>query len=231
MVFFGSSPLRDGTRVASESVSVADTVRPGSWAARAYDAEGRPTHPVTLVDDGTVVNLLHDTVSAADVDTTPSGHVIPSLGHEHPPRIHARHLDVEPGEADVETLQQGATAYVERLGAPVHDHEATRSKRQSSMPPSVQYAKHVDEGTPDAYDGEADDQRVAFPVELGYELVDGERADVLVDATLVVDVDDFQALDGLGVRRETVTGTCTKHESRLPFEVTAPAVRLPGTIR
>lgn len=231
MAFFGSSPLERGQQVGPPSLSVADTVPPGSWTAMAYDAEGRPAQPVTLVEDGEVVTLLHDTVSAADTDEFPHGHVVPALGHERPPRIHARHLAVEPGAEPTPALQDGASLRVDRLGDPAFVHEATQSKRASSMPPSVQYAKDVAAGTPDAYADESDNQRIEFPVEIGYELVDGSRGDAVVDTTLEVALADFVDIDGLGQARETVTGTCVKHESRLPVAVTAPAVRLPCTIR
>jgi TldD protein len=99
------------------------------------------------------------------------------------------------------------------------------------MPPSVQYAKDVAEGTPEAYADEAQNQRLEFPVQIGYNLSDGTRGDAVVDATLEVALDDLRQIDALGRRRETVTGTCVKHESRLPFAVTAPAVRLPATLR
>lgn len=231
MVFFGSSPLEPGQEVGPPVLSVTDTVSPGSWSAMAYDAEGRPARPVTLIEDGKVVNLLHDTVSAADTDDFPHGHVVPSLGHERPPRIHARHLTVEPGNEPTPALQNGASVRIDRLGDPAFVHEATQSKRASAMPPSVQYAKDVAAGTPDAYADEAATQRVEFPVEIGYEVVDGSRGDGVVDATLEVALTELMNIEALGQIRETITGTCVKHESRLPVAVTAPAVRLSCTIR
>ena len=230
MVFFGSSPFAEGARIGPPSLTVEDTVRPGSWTALAFDAEGRPTHSTTLVDRGEIVGLLHDTVSAADMDVMPHGHVVPSVGDERPPRIHARHLDVEAGETPIEALLDGSAAYVERLGPPTVGHEATRSKRESTMPPSVQYAKDVAEGTPDAYGDESENQRIEFPVQLGYDVVDGTRGDAIVDATLEFELGDLRTIEGLSPTRETVSGTCVKHESRLPFAVTAPAVRLRGTV-
>jgi TldD protein len=92
--YMGLSPYAVGDEIGPPALRIDDTVRAGSWAARAYDAEVRPTTPVTLVADGTVRRLLHNTTAAADHETEPAGHSVPSLGFTEPPRIHARHLEV-----------------------------------------------------------------------------------------------------------------------------------------
>ena len=229
-VYFGSSPYDLGDRLGPEGLTVEDAVRAGSWAARAYDAEGRPTQPATLVSDGVVTNYLYDTAAAIEEEAFPAGNVVPSLGFDQPPRVHARHLHVEAGTAAESDLRAGADAAVERVEPPRIVNEATRTKRTSAMPPSVLYAKDVEEMTPSEYDAEPTDQRLRFPVATGSLLEDGRRTARLADATVELALDDFEAMTALGRRTETVTGTCTKHKSTLPYAVTAPAVRLPARV-
>ena len=231
IVYFGSSPLAIGDRVAPSMLSIADTVPPGSWASRAYDAEGRATHASSLVIDGIITNQLHNTTSAIEAGTFPAGHAIPSLGLEQPPRIHARHVDVAPGDSSLSELCAGADLYVERFGKPRLKNDATRTKRQSRMPPSVLYAKDIGKQTPDRYGHESDNQTIRFPIEEGYTLDAGEATARVCEHSIEFTLDDLQSLAGLSCERETLTGTCTKHKSHLPYAVTAPAFRLTTTLR
>src|SRR5699024_2498600 len=64
--FMGLSPYDLGEQIAADELTIWDDVRPNSWAGLTYDAEGRPTIPTTLVRDGRLVSLLHDTASATD---------------------------------------------------------------------------------------------------------------------------------------------------------------------
>jgi TldD protein len=228
--YFGSSPFEVGDRVAPSVLTVEDGVRAGSWAARAYDAEGRPTQSATLIADGVVANRLYDVAAAAEEDGFPAGNAIPSLGFDDPPRIHARHLDVEAGDATVPELCEDADLYVERVGTPRIANEATRTKRSSTMPPSVLYARDVAETTPAAFEGEATDQEIRFPIAEGYVVEDGERASLVTDGVVGVSLSDWRNVTGLGAARRTRTGTCEKHKSILPFAVTAPAMALPATV-
>ncbi|WP_266075627.1 metallopeptidase TldD-related protein [Haladaptatus caseinilyticus] len=229
-VYLGSSPFSVGDRLGPPGLTIEDGVRSGSWASRAFDAEGRPTTPVTLVSDGIVRNHLHDMVSAIEEGTTPAGSVVPSLGHERPPRIHARHLDVAADET-APSRSDGADLYVESVEPPRIENEATRTKRESSMPPSVLYAKDIAETTPSEFENEADEQVFVFPIRLGNTIHDGERAGMITEGSVVVSLSDVRSISGVGIERETVTGTCSKHRSMLPYAVTAPAVRLAARVR
>ncbi|MFB6188569.1 MAG: metallopeptidase TldD-related protein [Halapricum sp.] len=230
MLYFGSSPFELGDRVGPSSLSIEDTIRAGSWAARAYDAEGRPTRPVSVVSNGRVVNHLYDVAAAIEEEAHPAGHAIPSLGFENPPRIHARHLTVEPGNATRSELCEGADVYVERLGNPWIRNEATRTKRESTMPPSVLYANDIAESTPSDFEGEHVEQEIHLPIEEAYVLRGGDRTALLVDGAIEFSLSDLQSITALGANRRTLTGTCSKHKSVLPFAVTAPAVRLSTAI-
>lgn len=231
LVYFGSSPFEVGDRVGPADLSVEDRVRAGSWAARAYDAEGRPTQAATLIADGVVRNHLYDVPAAVEEDAFPAGNAIPSLGFEDPPRVHARHLDVAAGDATLPELCEGADLYVERVGTPRIGNEATRTKRTSTMPPSVLYAKDVAAATPSDFDDEPADQELHFPIEAGYVVRDGERAARVANGTVAVSLSDIRNVTALGTARRTLTGTCEKHKSMLPYAVTAPAMALSATVR
>lgn len=230
MRYFGSTPFDVGDRIGPESLTVSDVVRPGSWTARAFDAEGKPAQPVTLVENGVVREFLYDTVSAIEEEAHPAGTVVPALGWEEAPRIHARHLDVDAGRASAASLREDADVLVTRLGEASFGNEATRTKRSSTMPPSVLYAKNVREMTPSDYADEADRQRLSFPVAEGFTL-DGAATDGRFDgAALEVSFDDVAGIAGLTAERETATGSCTKHHSMLPWAVTAPGALLEATL-
>lgn len=224
--YFGSSPLTVGDVIAPSLLDIDDVVKPGSWTAFAYDAEGRPATPTTLVSDGVVRNAMYDTVAAIEEEAFPAGNVVPSLGFEEPPRVHARHLDVAPGRASLDELREGADLYVEAVGEPVFANEATRTKRESMMPPVVLYAKDIREDTPSDYADEADQQALHVPVTLGNTTGGDGREGLVTDVLLEVSLPDFQSLSALTSVRETVTGTCLKHHSTLPYAVTAPGARM-----
>jgi len=229
-LYFGSSPFETGDRIAPPELSVADEVPAGSWAARAYDAEGRPTQSTTIVADGVVTNHLYDGPSAIEEDAFPAGNLIPSLGFEDPPRIHSRHLDVAAGGSTPSDLSEGADLYVERFGHPRLANEATRTKRASAMPPSALYAKDIAATTPSEFDDERTDQEIRFPIVEAYVLRAGDRSSLVADGGVGFSPSDLRTLSGLGSTRRTLTGTCEKHKSTLPFAVTAPAMRLSTTV-
>ncbi|MDS0300080.1 metallopeptidase TldD-related protein [Halogeometricum sp. S1BR25-6] len=225
--YMGMSPYAVGDRIAPDGLDIEDGVRAGSWAARAYDSEVRPTTPVRLVSDGEVERLLHNTASAAEEGAHPAGSAVPSLGYGQPPRIHARHLDVAAGEADEETLRADADVYVERFGEPWFRDEFERVQRAGVFPASVLYAKDIDRKTEERPDcGSAE-----FPVAEGYRLEDGERAGRVEGLSLDYDPGVLRTLSAFGAARETVTGVCEKHKSHLPFAVTAPGVQLEATLK
>lgn len=225
-VYFGSSPFEVGDRIGSPELVVEDVVPPGSWASRAYDAEGRPAQSATLIADGVVRNHIYDVSAAIEEDAFPAGNVVPSLGFEDPPRIHARHLDVTAGDTPLSELCEGADVYIERFGTPRIENEATRTKRTSVMPPSVLYAKDIAEVTPSDFDDEQTDQRLRFPISEAYVLRDGERSSFVGNGYVSFAPSHLRTMTGLSSSRQTLTGTCEKHKSVLPFAVTAPAMRL-----
>lgn len=220
--YMGLSPYAVGDRIGPADLSIEDGVRAGSWAARAYDAEARPTAPTRLVEDGRIERLLHDTTTAAEAERHPAGSVVPSLGRNQPPRIHARHLEVAAGDADRETLLAGADVYVERFDRPWLRDEFERVQRAGVFPPSVQYAKDLDRKMGDRPAvGCAD-----LPLAEAYRVEDGECAGRVEGASLAYEPTVLHDVSAFGAARGTVTGTCDKHKSRLPFVVTAPAIRL-----
>ncbi|MDS0293803.1 metallopeptidase TldD-related protein [Halogeometricum luteum] len=225
--YMGMSPYAVGDRIGPEGLDIEDGVRAGSWGARAYDAEVRPTTPTRLVDGGEVERLLHNTASAAEDGAHPAGNAVPSLGHGQPPRIHARHLDVAAGDAGERALRADADVYVERFGEPWFRDEFERVQRAGVFPASVLYAKDIDRKTEERPDcGSAE-----FPIAEGYRLDGGERAGRVEDLSLDYDPDVLRTLSAFGAARETTTGVCEKHKSHLPFAVTAPGVRLTATLK
>lgn len=225
--YMGMSPYAVGDRIGPEELDIEDGIRAGSWAARAYDAEVRPTTPTRVVSDGEVERLLHNTASAAEEETYPTGNAVPSLGHGQPPRIHARHLDVAPGDTDEGTLRAEADIYVERFGEPWFRDEFERVQRSGVFPASVLYAKDIDRKTEERPDcGSAE-----FPVAEGYRLKDGDRTGRVDGVALEYEPAVLRTLSAFGTARETTTGVCEKHKSHLPFAVTAPGVRLQATLK
>lgn len=220
--YMGLTPYAVGDRIGPSDLAIEDGVRAGSWASRAYDAELQPTTPVQLVEDGRVERLLHNVTTAADAGTYPAGNAVPSRGRTQPPRIHARHLEVSPGDADEATLRAGADVYVERFDEPWLRNEFERVQRAGVFPPSVQYAKDVDRIM-----GERSDAGHAeLPLAEAYRLADGERAGRVEGISMAYGPAVLEAVSAFGATRRTVTGRCEKHKSQLPFAVTAPAIRL-----
>ncbi len=226
--YAGAMPFERGERIAPDGLSIHDGVSAGSWGGTPYDAEARPTHPVTLVDDGVVTSFLHSVETAIEEEASPSGNLVLPLGFEHAPRIHPRHLDVEAGSASIGALSDEATVLVERIGQVSQRNEATSAKRISAAPTPALYAHNTNRLTPDAYDER--DQTLRLNVMEGYVLEDGERAGTIEDATIEFDVTDLRSISGLSACRETVTGTAKKHKATFPYAVTAPALLLRTTV-
>lgn len=223
--YAGLSPLSPGDQVTSADLTVEDTVHAGSWAALAFDGEGRPTSPTTVVEDGVVSSCLHTTATAIDEGAFPAGNAVPSLDPEKPPRIHARHLDVEPGAA--EDVSEGADLVVERLGQPSYVDELEGRQRAGWAPASELYTKDLDEMTTDREKvGE-----VRVPVREGWLLEDGDRVASVEGIELALSLGSWESLSAIGRHRETVTGVCEKHKSALPWAVTTPGLRLEAALR
>lgn len=224
--YMGMNPYTVGDRIGPNGLAIEDTVHAGSWAARAYDAELRPTTPTQLVENGRVERLLHNTTSAADAEAFPAGNAVPSRGRHQPPRIHARHLEVAPGDVNRAELRADADVYVERFDEPWLHDEFERVQRSGVFPSSVLYAKDLDRKV----DARTEFGSADFPFAEAYRLDDGERAERVDDVSLVYDPDVLCNVSALGAARGTITGICEKHKSQLPFAVTAPGVRLRATL-
>ncbi len=216
----GLSPYAVGEQIAAPSLTIDDTIKPGSFAARGYDAELRPTTPVRLVEDGTFTEAVHSTSTAAEAGTTPVGTVIPSLGFEQPPRIHTRHLDVHAGSTSTEALYEDATLLVERFGDPYPVDELERTHRDSHMPASVMYAANVDRIT----EPRPDVGITQLPIAEGYHLTDGMRGASITQGQIQYQPQALQTITGVGTTRETTSLIGQKHKSQLPAAVTAPAL-------
>ncbi len=224
--YMGMSPYEVGDRIGPETLSIEDTVHAGSFAARAYDAEVKPTAPTRLVSDGRVRRRLHNTTTAAEEDTYPSGNSVPSLGFTEPPRIHARHLDVDASDATAAELEADADVYVERFKKPWLRDEFERVQRAGVFPASALYAKDIDDMTEDRPEcGSAE-----FPIAEAYRLDDGERNGRVDGMFLEYTPDVLRSVSRIGDARGTVTGVCEKHKSQIPFAVTAPGLLLEAPI-
>lgn len=226
MIYFGSSPVDIGTKLLSDKINISDTVEPGNWAAIGFDGEGKPTSPTNLIVNGVVVNRLHSTVTALDQNEQPRGNYILSIDPKFPPRIHSRHIDVDPGERCLNDMLEISDIFVVSVGLPEFKNEATEIKQSSRMPPCALYAKDIADQTPNNHRDEQTNQSISFPITEGYILRDGKKESLLVDASLVISLGDLQRVGGVGTRRSTVDGKCTKHNSKIPFSATAPPIRM-----
>jgi TldD protein len=227
MVEMGLSPYNIGDELGPESLSIEDTIHAGSWAARGYDAELRPTTPIQLVENGTVTRYLHNTATGAEVDELPAGNAVHSLGFGQPPRIHSRHLEVAPGDTGRATLHDGADVLVERFDEPWLRDEFERVQRSGVMPASALYARDIDRKVNDRPDRGC----AKFPIAEGYGLQNGERADRIEGLSLVYDPSTLSNVTAIGCIRETITGVDEKHKSQIPYAATAPGVRFRATLR
>lgn len=223
----GLSPYDIGDELGPESLTIADTVRAGSWAAHGYDAELRPPTPVHLVENGTVTRRLHNTATGAEADVLPAGNAVHSLGFEQAPRIHARHLEVEPGDATRTALRDGADVLVERFDNPWLRDEFERVQRSGAMPASALYARDIDRKTNDRTERGC----AEFPIAEGYRLRDGKRAGRVERVSLTYDPTTLHEVAAIGNIHDTVTGVDEKHKSHVPYAVTAPGVRLRAPLR
>ncbi|WP_458190845.1 metallopeptidase TldD-related protein [Haladaptatus sp. NG-WS-4] len=227
MVEMGLSPYDIGDELGPESLWIEDTVHAGSWAARGYDAELRPTTPVQLVESGTVTRHLHNTATGAEADVSPTGNAVHSLGFGHPPRIHARHLEVAPGNTSRAALRDGGDILVERFDEPWLRDEFERVQRSGVMPASALYARDIDRKVDDRIDrGSAE-----FPIAEGYRLRNGKRTGRAESLSLVYEPSTLRKVTAIGGVRSTVTGVDDKHKSQIPYAVTAPSVRLQASLR
>ena len=221
IVASGLSPFEIGDRLTDASLTIDDIIEPGSWGAMAYDAEGRPTTPVRLVDGGRIESYLYDTATAAAADKTPVGTTVPALGFEQAPRIHHRNLRVHPGSDTLDELLANTDIYVRRFHPARYRDEFERTQRNGTMPASTPYAHDVASRVPDA----VTPARINLPVAEGFCVESGEL-NTSVTPTLSWTPEAMATIHGIGRTCQQITGVASKHKSRIPYAVTAPAIRL-----
>jgi TldD protein len=225
MHLMGLSPFEFGEKVATNAITIRDTVVDGVWGALAYDAEGRPTTPTTVVRDGELVALLHDTATAVEFGQRPAGNAIPSLDYDHPPRIHARHLDVEAGETEHSDLLISSDIAVTRFGPAQYVDEVEKTGREGWMPASSLYATEIADHSPDP------DQvgHLRLPIAEGTALNNREQLEPSGYA-VEISPETLMSVTGLSKGRETVGYVCSKHKSSIPCAVSAPSLQLRSTV-
>lgn len=221
IVASGLSPFEIGDRLTDAPLTVDDVVEPGSWGAMAYDAEGRPTAPVRLVNQGCIESYLHDTATAAAANQTPAGTTVTALGFEQAPRIHHRHLRVHSGSDTLAELLANADLYVRRFLPAHYRDEFERTQRNGTTPASTLYAHDIASRVPD----DVTPARISLPVAEGFRVESGE-VKTSVTPTLSWTPETMGTIQGIGRACQQITGVASKYESRIPYAVTAPAMRL-----
>lgn len=73
----GASAFAPGRRLGSPAVTIVDDGTDPAGVPSAFDAEGVPRRPVTLLRAGECVEVVHDTVSAARLEARSTGHALP----------------------------------------------------------------------------------------------------------------------------------------------------------
>lgn len=96
----GTSPFtgRSGLPVAGAGITLTDAPRYLHTLSRAIDIEGVPATAVRIIEDGVLVDVVHDSRSAAEAGTGASTGHAGELGGT-PSGAHARNLVLEPGDA------------------------------------------------------------------------------------------------------------------------------------
>ncbi|MCX6094574.1 MAG: TldD/PmbA family protein [Candidatus Bipolaricaulota bacterium] len=92
-----------GRKVATSSVTLVDDGRrPGGVAASAFDREGVPHAPVTILERGVLASLFHNTYSAAALAQRNTAHAVGSA--QTVPAIGPTNLAILPGSASKDDL-------------------------------------------------------------------------------------------------------------------------------
>lgn len=89
-----------GERVASDAITLIDDPLDAQALPLAFDAEGTPRRPLTLIDRGIASGIAHDLASAAGTDGATTGHALP-VGMKGPAPIA---LAIQPGDAPRDEL-------------------------------------------------------------------------------------------------------------------------------
>ncbi|MBZ9750212.1 TldD/PmbA family protein [Deinococcus sp. HMF7604] len=111
MVEEGKSPLagRLGEVVASDLVTlVDDATLPLGLRSRAFDAEGCPSAPLTLLEGGRLKAFMHNAQTAARAGLDSTGHAA-RLGYQGVVGVGASNLAIQPGTTSDEAVAAGVT--------------------------------------------------------------------------------------------------------------------------
>jgi PmbA protein len=94
---------RLGEQVFAKGITIRDDPhRPRGLRSRGFDAEGLPTAPMALIDDGVLTSWLLDSASARQLGLQPTGHA--SRGGSGAPGAGTSNLYLEAGSLSVEEL-------------------------------------------------------------------------------------------------------------------------------
>ncbi len=118
MVQEGKSPLRDklSQTVASGGVTLRDdATRAGGRASRPFDAEGYPSQPITLLENGVLKHFLHNTETAAKDGLPSTGHAS-RFGYRGTVGIAPSNFYLEPGASPPAELIAGIERGVMVIG-------------------------------------------------------------------------------------------------------------------
>jgi PmbA protein len=85
-----------------------DPKRPGGFASRSFDGEGRPVRRTALIEDGVLTQWLLNGPSARQLGLQPNGFA--SMGFGDPPGVTTSNLDLQPGSRDLQGLMADAGA-------------------------------------------------------------------------------------------------------------------------
>jgi predicted Zn-dependent protease len=99
----GALSERMGTYVAAPAIDLADSTRVANTLPRAFDFEGLPKAPITLIQDGVAAAVVHDRRSAALAGASSTGHATAPGGSPYGPSPTNLVL-AGGGAADVEEL-------------------------------------------------------------------------------------------------------------------------------
>jgi PmbA protein len=111
MVQEGKSPLSGklGSLMANANVTIVDdATRPAGLASRPFDAEGYPSSPITIVESGQLLHLLHNTETAARDGVESTGHAARG-GYKGTIGIAPSNMFLAPGDIRPEALMAGIT--------------------------------------------------------------------------------------------------------------------------
>lgn len=92
-----------GTQVFDSAVSIVDDPwLPRGFRSKAYDGEGLPTKPTTIIDKGVLTGWIADSASARQIGIAPTGHA--ARGISGAPGASASNLRMEPGTISAASL-------------------------------------------------------------------------------------------------------------------------------